>query len=115
MSLETRTDLKDDVHRVRMGFFGGLRRDWNRFDELWVRVHRARGVVFLRPRTVGDGEPDVSVRGDADDWTKADGEVFRETAESTRGVLFHLWVVVGAVWMAVFRVVGGRVRVRCAV
>ena len=97
------------------GSFDGLRRDWNRIDELWVRVYRARGVVFLRPRAVGDGEPDVSVGGDADDWTKADGEVFRATAESTRGILLHLWVVVGVVRMAVFRVVGGRVWVHRAV
>jgi len=80
-----------------------------------VRIYRARGVVLLRPRAVGDGEPDVSVGGDADDWTEADGEVFLETAESARGVLLHLWVVVGAVRMAVFWVVGGRVRVHRAV
>ena len=80
-----------------------------------MRIHRARGGVFLRPRVVSDGESDVPVGGHAHDRAEADGEVFREAEEPTRGVLFSLRAGVGAVRVAVYRVIGGRVRVCGAV
>ena len=80
-----------------------------------MRVHGARGGVFLRSRTSGDGESDVSVWGDADDRTEADDEVFREAEESARCVLFSLWIGVGVVRVAVFWIISRGIRVRGAV
>ena len=80
-----------------------------------MRVHRVRGDVFLRPRPVGDGELDVLVRGDDDHRPEADGEVFRQAQEPARGVLFSVWVGVGAVWVAVLLVVRRGVWVYCVI